>query len=273
MRWLCVFSLALTLSINGTSNLLATEFSKSEEFGPIVVSYSDVGHLISNLQSQIAVANRNIIAINGENMSLTVGFGKDRISINDWSSLNKLSTLSMQSTELNFQYTTLDAPIQRVQISLNDFRREITVAGLDQGQVLAVYGFLKDQLSVHIRPWQGPLVRLALGIIFFFIGGQFVILPFTIYDTLRLAYTPFKIRTIQLIGVVIVASIFTINWSTLLPGFSVYLSTDNLGNLLGIFGLAAALIIPACSWLRPNLNRHGNPLPKVNHKNTQDNLD
>ncbi|MFN9915240.1 MAG: hypothetical protein ACK53L_21810, partial [Pirellulaceae bacterium] len=120
---------------------------------------------------------------------------------------------------LSFDSSSYDMPIERVEISLDNYQRRITVKGTQRDQVDAIYAYIKDALTRRIWPWHGPLLRFAGGFITFIIGFQLAWLPITARPLFRRFYSSAKIVAIQVLGILIAASPFILPWDTLLPGF------------------------------------------------------
>jgi hypothetical protein len=181
MRWLFIL-ITCMLIVSASQAVSAPDlptFTKQTELGPIVLSYSDVDQLVTSLEAQIAIANRKENSNRGGRMTLSVEAGEDRISVNSWKSLSDASRLPEPGKRLSFDYSSYDTPIERVEISLNDYQRRIVVEGTERGQVDAIYAYIKDALSRRIRPWQGPLLRFSGGFILLNIGIQLAWLPLT----------------------------------------------------------------------------------------------
>lgn len=227
-------------------------YTKQTELGSIVLSYSDVDRLVTSLESQIAIANRKDESVRSGTMSLSVEAGEDKITVDSWRSLSDAKGLPEPGKRLSFDYSSYDMPIERVEISLNDYQRRIVVEGTERGQVDAIYAYIKDALSRRIWPWQGPLLRFIGGFIVLNLSIQLVVLPVTMRPLFRRFYSPAKIVFIQAMGVLISISVFTLPWDTLLPGFAVYSSTDNTDRMIGLAGLTLG-VLALMGWLRPKL--------------------
>jgi hypothetical protein len=270
MRWLCIPIFAILISFVSQA-VGATDlptYTKQTELGPIVLSYSDVDQLVTSLEGQIAIANRKDRSDQSSRMSLSVEAGEDKVSVNSWRSLSDANRLPEPGKILSLNYSSYDMPIERVEISLNDYQRKIVVEGTERGQVDAIYAYIKDALSRRISPWRGPLLRSIGGIIVFNIGLQLLLLPITMRAIFRRFYSPAKIVFIQVLGGLITLSVFALPWESLLPGFAVYLSTDNTDRMIGLAGLAIG-VLTLMGWLRPkpisadqspheNVNANGN---------------
>ncbi len=253
MRWLCLALLVLALSASqGVNALDSPEFTKQTELGPIVLSYSDVDQLVASLRDQIANANKIRAPDNAGRMSLTVAAGEETIAVNSWSSLSDAAKLPEPGRRLIFDYSNYYAPIKSVEISLNDYQRQISVVGSEKAQVDAIYAYLRDTLSRKIWPWQGPVLRFIGGAIGYIIGTQLVLLPITARAFLSRYYAPVKLILIQALGIFILASVFIFPWEAILPGFAVYTSTENTDRIIGVAGLAIG-VAALMGWLRPKL--------------------
>ncbi len=270
MRWLFVLITAMLIvsASQAASVPDLPRFTKQTELDPIVLSYSDVDQLVTSLKAQIEIANRLDKSDRTGKMTLSVEAGEDRISVNSWRSLSNASRLPEPGKRLNFDYSSYDMPVERIEISLNDYQRRIAVEGTQRDQVDAIYAYIKDTLSRRIWPWQGPLLRIVGGIVVFNIGVQLAWLPVAARPLVRRFYSPAKIVCIQALGILIAMSVFALPWETLLPGFAVYSSTDNTDRMIGLAGLAVG-VIALMGWLRPKLispeqtagestNAHGN---------------
>jgi hypothetical protein len=254
-RWQFIL-IAVILILSASQAVSAPDlpmFTKQTELGPIVLSYSDVDQLVTSLKAQIEIANRHDKSDRSGKMTLSVEAGEDIISVNSWRSLSDASRLPEPGKRLSFDYSSYDMPIERVEISLDNYQRRITVKGTQRDQVDAIYAYIKDALTRRIWPWQGPLLRFAGGFITFIIGFQLAWLPITARPLFRRFYSSAKIVAIQVLGILIAASPFILPWDTLLPGFAVYSRTDNTDRMIGLAGLAFG-VIPLMVWLlRPKL--------------------
>jgi len=253
MRWLFIpMTLILIASASHAlgASVLPT-YTKQAELGPIVMSYSDVDQLVTSLESQLAIANRKGKSDHSGKMSLSVEAGEDKVSINSWRSLSDAKSLPEPGKKLSFDYSSYDMPIERVEISLGDFQRRLVVEGTEKSQVDALFAYIKDALSRRTAwPLQGPLLRSIGGFVLLTIGLELVWLPLAMRPFFRRLYSPVKIVIIQVLGVLIAISVFAFPWDTLLPGFAVYSSTDNVDRMIGLAGLALG-VLAFLGWLRP----------------------
>ncbi len=255
MRWFFVGLLLLVLSVGQARIALASlPHTRSESLGPIVMTYHQLDQLVSSLRNQITVVNRASAADSLKRIQVEVVDATGRkvpLGPGGSCSLKDGAAMPEPGTSVQFEYRDFGMPVERVEISLNDYERKITVAGAESDQVDLIFSYVKDTLSAYVRPWQGQLFRFVGRIIAFIIGFLLLVLPFSVRRLLGTYFSSAQLILIQMMGLGLMVSILILPWKTLLPGFAVYSSLGGVDRAIGIAGLVSGILIALLGWLRP----------------------
>ena len=203
------FLLAYTLA-----NAQSTTYSQSVEFSAVRLSYEDLSELVTRLHGVVEQANSGAECVTRRD-TLTVGDQFNSVELTGEFSLTSFARAPLVAHSVNYRYYCLDAPISKVEISLRDFERELSVSGRSRDQVAALSAMAAEMLRPHETAMGGWKFRL-LGAYCLALSGLFIPVLAT-----RSPYRAVKVVS-WVAGPMMSLSIWVFPWERWFPGAAFY---------------------------------------------------
>lgn len=183
----------LAVPMTGASTA-ATITRTDDDFGPVLMSYTDLQALLQTAHHQIRILNTGSKSIlNYESLKITKG--RDTVDFDNLGPEIDLKGAPDEATEVRYLYHNQGAPLSNVDINLNDYHRRISVSG-ETDAVHTTWTVLKSTLSEHQTWGRGGRWRfiffvpfLSLGIVLLVLGTQSDIFGFSIRKRIALQYS------------------------------------------------------------------------------------
>ena len=246
------------------------EYLKQIDLPPIILSYTDLDHILANVKSQVVSANKTSKDSAVSSARATIAAGEESISLSDWESLLSVKSAPNPGRAFRFVFFQTDSSVSRVEIALSDFNRQLIVQGTDAAQVNAIYSYLKDAFDDFRVSIGGYSFRSAFGLLAGSIGGGLIIHPFLsplimrLLEPGRAVVYPGRRSLISIfLGVLTLVMVFMPPWGDWLTGFAVYAGStsfiDRNINWMSFFRLVATALISTLTFLGRAIRMAYNP--------------
>jgi hypothetical protein len=236
------------------------EHLKQTTLPPIVLSYTDLDHILVNVKSQLVSANKATKDNGRPSAKATIEAGEESITLPDWESLLSVKSAPNPGRAFRFVFTQSDSSVSRVEIALSDAYRQLIVEGADAAQVNAIYSYLKDAFDDFRVSIGGYSFRSVIGLLAGSLGGSLIIQPFLhplimrVLEPSRTVVYPGKGSLFSILcGVSVLLIVFMLPWGDWFTGFAVYTGStsfiDRNINWMSFLGLVVTALIGTITFL------------------------
>lgn len=215
------------------------EFSRTETFSPIRLTYDDMAVMIGRIHQFVTTANASVHSDNRYREDMTIRGKLSQVRLEGDFSISGFAGAPEEAYSVRYLYSRDTAPISGVDIDLGDYRREVTVEGSSSDQVAALLSLLSEDLHSRETYLGGALFRIICGAILF---GLAIVAP-GVSPTTQTKVT----RIALLITAALVAgAVWVLPWERWFPGTAVYSANASFlvrnSALISFIGTVAGLI-------------------------------
>jgi hypothetical protein len=120
----------------------AAEYSRTETFSPVRLTYGDMTSLINRVHQFLTTANAPVSPNTYYSEEMTIRGSLSQIRLKKDFSISALTGAPEEAYSVRYSYSRDSAPISSVDIDLGDYRRQVTVEGSSSDQVAALLSLL-----------------------------------------------------------------------------------------------------------------------------------
>jgi hypothetical protein len=222
-----------------------TVFSRSERVGPVALTHDDLFRIVERIRNLVETANGPAgdayvdEQLEVQTSSGTVAFGLAF-------SRDNLKRAPKKATDISYTYRRGGgAPVSQVDMRLDDFRRELKVAGSSGEQVDALTRMTSADLREHGIWFGGDQQRSICGL------GLILLVALLLALGIAVKGSWFGVA-MSSFGLLLTIAIFAVPWQKLFPGVVLYSSDASwlsrnspimtlVGVILGLVGIGIAV--------------------------------
>ena len=237
-RRVCNALIAVHLMIGLALASAAAEYSRTERFSPVRLTYEDMASLINRVHQFVTTANAPVSpdAYYSEEMTLRGSLSQIRLK-KDFS-ISAFIGAPDEAYSVHYLYSRDSAPISRIAIDLGDYTREVTVEGSSSDQVAALLSLLSEDLRNRETYLGGALFRN--------ICGALLLVLATIAPGVNFPSQTKTTRIALLITAPLIAiAVWVLPWDKWFPGTAIYAANASPlvrhSAIISLIGTAASL--------------------------------
>lgn len=220
-------------------------YSRSAEFSPIQMSYSELMSLINKTQSIIKSAN-SAYKLTWESSKVTVEDGdSNKLSLDGEITEESFINAPKKGLVIKYSYQNSGGPISQFNINFSDYSRTIEVEGESQEQVDALFSLAVANINKLTIHFGGSKQRILIGAIISFVGWVLIIIILSNINRIYL-FSKYLFYLFVLFGLFLIIFGFIFPWIGLLPGVAIYEGDASFmalyGGLLAISGIVITLL-------------------------------
>ena len=257
MTYKTFFHSALILIFVGIWDSGAQEdqvYTRSKSYKSLRMTYEDLSDLVLTIQEFLSNSTEDSSYVRDD--WLSVENKSQKLTISGNFQLEEFNKAPTKATQVWYRFSAWDHPIERVNISLRDYRREVEIAGSSFAQVQALSAMIDEHLEAkEIILGVGFRIssQIALIIIFMSLASFYLLIK---REKIVIPY----LSTVVLILLAINICVFFVfpleDW---LPGTAIYMDTASLLEKFSpeftFFGAICGFISLCCLLWRAVRNR------------------